>query len=125
MKGLLRKCKYRFLYFLTDVPIQLFTKSLALCLSSFGKFHIHTARTYQLFGQLYWNSWCYNKRNDWLERCLELYIQELEILVEILGPKHVTTVRSREDVVIILQNLGRNDEANAYQAQQPAQHNAV
>lgn len=108
-----------------NVPINLFTKSLALCLSSFGKFHLHTARSYQLFGQLYWNSWTGNHRHDFLEKCLDLYMQELEILAEILGPQHVTTVRSREDVVIILQNLGRNDEANKYQAQQPAHHNAV
>ena len=119
------KANVIFSHFLTDVPIQLFTKSVALCLSSFGKFHLHTARAYQLFGQLYWNSWIYNKRSDWLERCLELYEQELEILEEILGMQHVTTVRSREDVVIILQNLGRNDEANKHQANQPAHHNAV
>ena len=45
--------------------------------------------------------------------------------MEILGMQHVTTVRSREDVVIILQNLGRHDEANKYQSRQPAHHNAV
>lgn len=104
-----------------NVPLALYTKSLDLCLSCFGKFHLDTARCNQLFGQLYWNRWVYNEdRIDWLEKCLELYMQELEILTDFLGHHHVTTVRSREDVIIILQSLKREEEAEKYRAQQPA-----
>lgn len=41
------------------------------------------------------------------------------MLQEVLGHAHPNTVRSRNDVIIILQNLGRDDEAQVYLAQQP------
>ncbi|KAL3832682.1 hypothetical protein ACJMK2_024304 [Sinanodonta woodiana] len=109
-----------------SVPIQYYTRSLALCMSTFGKYHLHTARCSQLFGQLYWNQHVAREnRKDWLETCLELYKTELEILEEILGPLHPTTVRSREDVIIILDRLDRSEEAKLYQEKQPAEHGAL
>ena len=41
-------------------------------------------------------------------------------LQEVLGKVHPTTVRSREDVIIILQTLKRNAEADEYLKDQPA-----
>lgn len=78
---------------------------------------------------MYWNNTASRRRldvpADAMDRCLDLYKKELEILEEVLGPIHPTSVRSREDVVIILQNLGRNEEANELQKKQPAEHNAL
>ena len=47
------------------------------------------------------------------------------LLQEILGREHPTTVRSREDVIIILQNLNRHSEANELLAQQPQSHSDI
>ncbi|XP_076439571.1 TPR repeat-containing protein DDB_G0287407-like [Babylonia areolata] len=102
-----------------NVPIQLFKESLALCRLYFGLYHQNTARCEQLYGQLFWNNWISNRRNDWLEECLEHYLVELDILQEILGKDHPTTVRSREDVIIVLQSLGRHGEADRHLADQP------
>lgn len=108
-----------------DIPIKMFTKSMALCLSMFGKFHLNTARCAQLYGQMYWNNWTHNRRDDFLRSCLDLYVQEVEILCEVQGDLHPNTVRSREDVIIILQSLGRDADAKVYQAQQPKEHAAL
>lgn len=43
------------------------------------------------------------------------FFQELEILNELLGLRHPTTLRSREDVKIILQWLDRKEEAKLYE----------
>ncbi|KAK7494275.1 hypothetical protein BaRGS_00014557 [Batillaria attramentaria] len=102
-----------------SIPIGLFTESLALCKLYFGTYHLNTARCVQLYGQLYWNNWISNKRRDWLEESLKHYTLELDILEEILGHDHPTTVRSREDVIIIMQNLGMNDEASKLEQAQP------
>ncbi|KAL5009468.1 hypothetical protein ScPMuIL_011773 [Solemya velum] len=112
-----------------SIPTKLFSHSAVLCMSSFGKFNLHTARCYQLFGQMYWNNTLGRRRQDVpadaMARCLDLYKKELEILEEVLGPIHPTCIRSREDVIIILQNLGRNEESEELQKQQPAEHSAV
>ena len=67
----------------------------------------------------------HNHRDDFLKSCLDLYVQEVEILCEVQGDLHPNTVRSREDVIIILQNLGRDADAKVYQAQQPKEHAAL
>ena len=54
-----------------------------------------------------------------------MYQQELEILEEVQGDLHPNTVRSREDVIIILQSLHRDSEAQKYQEKQPKQHEAL
>ncbi|KAL8585818.1 hypothetical protein ACOMHN_065168 [Nucella lapillus] len=102
-----------------NVPMKLFKESLALCKVYFGLYHLNTARCVQLYGQLYWNTWITNSRQDYLEECLGHYIMELDILREILGQDHPTTVRSREDVIIVLKKLGRDAEAEKLLAEQP------
>ncbi|XP_046565455.1 uncharacterized protein LOC124274188 [Haliotis rubra] len=103
------------------VPEAYFEQSMALCLASFGRYHLKTARCYQLYGQMYWNNWSIKSGHmEWLEKCLELYMMELEILEEVQGKLHPNTVRSREDVIIILQNLDRHVEAMKYNQDQPA-----
>lgn len=67
----------------------------------------------------------HNRRDDFLRSCLDLYVQEVEILCEVQGDLHPNTVRSREDVIIILQSLGRDADAKVYQAQQPKEHAAL
>ena len=67
----------------------------------------------------------HNHRDDFLKSCLDLYVQEVEILCEVQGDLHPNTVRSREDVIIILQSLGRDADAKVYQAQQPKEHAAL
>ncbi|CAG2205124.1 unnamed protein product [Mytilus edulis] len=66
-----------------------------------------------------------NRKPEFLENCLVLYQQEVEILCEVQGDLHPNTVRSREDVIIILQKLGRDEEAKKYQDQQPKEHSAL
>jgi hypothetical protein len=52
------------MFWFSDIPIGMFTKSMALCLSMFGKFHLNTARCAQLYGQMYWNNWvCFITNN--------------------------------------------------------------
>ncbi|XP_064618016.1 nephrocystin-3-like [Liolophura sinensis] len=108
-----------------NIPIELFKQSLELCVSQFGRYHLQTARCYQLYGQLYWNTFACDQNIDWMGKCLPLYENELEIIEELLGSSHPTTVRSREDVIIILQTMDRHDEANVLARQQPAQHDAL
>ncbi|XP_076089059.1 TPR repeat-containing protein DDB_G0287407-like isoform X1 [Mytilus galloprovincialis] len=108
-----------------SIPTEMFNKSMGLCSSMFGKFHLNTARCAQLHGQMLWNNWTNNRKPEFLENCLVLYQQEVEILCEVQGDLHPNTVRSREDVIIILQNLGRDEEAKKYQDQQPNEHSAL
>ncbi|XP_063411273.1 TPR repeat-containing protein DDB_G0287407-like [Mytilus trossulus] len=108
-----------------SIPTEMFKKSMGLCSSMFGKFHLNTARCAQLHGQMLWNNWTTNRKPEFLENCLVLYQQEVEILCEIQGDLHPNTVRSREDVIIILQSLGRDEEAKKYQNQQPKEHSAL
>ncbi|KAI0241165.1 hypothetical protein LSAT2_000364, partial [Lamellibrachia satsuma] len=104
-----------------EIPTSMFRRSLELCKSHFGTAHLKTARCYQLWGQMYWNQYVeYHTRADFMVKCLEMYEQELNILELLLGPVHPTAVRSREDIVIILQTLERNDEADILLAKQPA-----
>ncbi|PVD30644.1 hypothetical protein C0Q70_09917 [Pomacea canaliculata] len=102
-----------------NVPIKLFQESLSLCRLYFGTYHLNTGRCVQLFGQLYWNRRNSDKNTVLITECLKYYMLELDILQEVLGHAHPNTVRSRNDVIIILQNLGRDDEAQVYLAQQP------
>ncbi|XP_070552688.1 nephrocystin-3-like [Ptychodera flava] len=100
----------------------MYEESLKLCLPEFGEFHQCTARCYQLYGQLYWNRWSQQMDPQWstyMEPCLDLYKKELKILETLLGPLHPTVVRSREDVIIILQTLGRDGDASKLQEEQP------
>ncbi|CAG2228476.1 unnamed protein product [Mytilus edulis] len=108
-----------------SIPTEMFNKSMGLCSSMFGKFHLNTARCAQLHGQMLWNNWTNNRKPEFLENCLVLYQQEVEILCEVQGDLHPNTVRSREDVIIILQKLGRDEEAKKYQDQQPKEHSAL
>ncbi|ESO87193.1 hypothetical protein LOTGIDRAFT_229331 [Lottia gigantea] len=108
-----------------EVPISYFQKSLQLCLSSFGRIHLNTARSYQLYGQLFWNRWASNHKNEYLQKCLGFYINEVEILEEILGAHHPNVVRSREDVIIILDSQGRKSEAYKYKILQPEHNDSV
>ncbi|CAC5362199.1 unnamed protein product [Mytilus coruscus] len=108
-----------------SIPTEMFKKSMGLCSSVFGKFHLNTARCAQLHGQMLWNNWTTNHKPEFLENCLVLYQQEVEILCEVQGDLHPNTVRSREDVIIILQRLGRDEEAKKYQDQQPKEHSAL
>ena len=48
---------------------------------------------------------------EYLLKTLNLYKKELEIQEELLGSLHPTTVRAREDVIIVLESLNRNDQA--------------
>ena len=57
------------MFWFSDIPIGMFTKSMKLCLSMFGKFHLNTARCAQLYGQMYWNNWvCFitNNLTSWV-----------------------------------------------------------
>ncbi|XP_041366905.1 TPR repeat-containing protein DDB_G0287407-like [Gigantopelta aegis] len=109
-----------------NIPVKYFEQSLTLCLTAFGRFHLKTARCYQLYGQLYWNQWSNQSHNtDYLNKTLDLYKVELELLEEVQGKNHPNTVRSREDVIIILQNLNRNPEANQLAKLQPKESVAI
>ncbi|XP_077984627.1 uncharacterized protein LOC144439228 [Glandiceps talaboti] len=107
----------------------MYKESLKLCLSEFGEYHQCTARCYQLYGQLYWNRWSQQMDSGWADYmtpCLDLYQKELKILETLLGPLHPTVIRSREDVIIILQTMGRNEEAENLQKEQAEDsHNIV
>lgn len=123
-----RKCRvFKFNIAVSDVPIKLFERSLELCVLEFGKYHIQTARCYQLYGQLYWNRYARldPQRRDWLESSLPLYGQELEIQEELLGPIHPITVRARQDNIIVLTSLGRKGEAEKLTEKQPVNHEAL
>ncbi|XP_050419113.1 TPR repeat-containing protein DDB_G0287407 [Patella vulgata] len=108
-----------------NVPINYFEKSLALCMSSYGRLSLHPARCYQLYAQMYWNRWIKNDNEEYLEISIGHYLSENEILMEILGENHPTTVRSRQDCIIVLTKLGRMDEANKLIAMQPANNVSV
>ena len=77
-------------------------------------YHLKTARSVQLWGQLYWN-----RGSSTYEESLKYYKLELDILETVQGQLHPNTVRSREDVAIILENLGRQAEADVFYSQQP------
>lgn len=88
--------------------------------------HMHTARCCQLYGQMYWNAYIKEKsQTGWILKCLQLYKQELTILEEVMGPYHPTTVRSREDVVIILKMVNRPEESQELQKKQPKNNQAL
>jgi hypothetical protein len=71
-----------------------------------------TARCYDLYGMFYWNKYVANReRRDFLEACLPHYEKNLDIHEVVLGPLHPNTVRALKDVIIVLQTLGRKDEA--------------
>lgn len=69
---------------------------------------------------MHWNNGCSPLNREMMTTCLEMYQHELAILEVLLGMTHPTVVRSREDVIIILQTLGRDPEANELLKQQPA-----
>ena len=98
----------------TEVPEALFQQSYDLCKANFGFYHPKTARCVQLWGMMYWN-----RGRSTYGQSLGWYQKELDILETIHGKLHPNTVRSREDVAIILQRLGRTEEAEVYLKQQP------
>ncbi|XP_064648188.1 TPR repeat-containing protein DDB_G0287407-like [Lineus longissimus] len=103
-----------------SVPVKYFEKSLEYATIQFGIYHQKLARCYQLFAQLYWNTYVtFEPLEDYLLKALDLYKKELAIQEELLGSLHPTTVRAREDVIIVLETLNRNDEALKYKHNQP------
>ncbi|XP_070544501.1 nephrocystin-3-like [Ptychodera flava] len=99
-----------------------YEKALKLCHSEFGEFHKVTARCYQSYGQLYWNRWAEEMDQGWetyLTDSVKLYKKELQILETLLGPLHPNVVRSRQDVIIVLETMGNQEEADELKRQQP------
>ena len=74
---------------------------------------------------MYWNKWCKTYINEYLEKCYGPYLAENQILVEMLGPLHPTSVRSRQDCIIVLTSLKRLDEAEELKKLQPANNESV
>ena len=54
-----------------------------------------------------------------LYKCLEFYEHELAILEVLLGMTHPTVVRSREDVIIVLRKMNKEQEAEELLKKQP------
>ena len=96
------------------IPDGLFQQAYDLCKTHFGFYHQKTARCLQLWGQMYWN-----RGRGTYDKSLGFYEKELDILETVQGKLHPNTVRSREDVAIILENLDRNAEAQVLYSQQP------
>lgn len=92
-------------------------RSLALVDKIFGRESVQAADIMQKFGYMYWN-WD-RESVPGLEKSLEWHQKELEIRGKVMGLTHPITKRTREDVYIILDRLGRLPEARELYADLP------